>query len=369
MLIMVLGNAQTMTIGIFNSKKINAYTISIRQGKYLLECDGEKFGEYKKNYIFHVSRNGDKIEVRGKNNLIGIFKEVKLSESNQKSIITIKGVNPNTKAVEYEESVYFKVDGQRLRAINHVDLEKYIAGVIEAEGGISAKLEYYKAQAVLIRTYTIKNIYKHAEEGFNLCDGVHCQAYHGRNSYNKDIYRATLETAGEVLIDADSILVMSPFHSSCGGRTNTAGNYWQSDLPYLQTVNDPFCSSHKDFYWQKDISLMDWFAFLRSKGISNPDNYTSFAEPKRQKYFLETPSKISLRQIREQFKLRSTYFSFHKSGSKISFRGTGYGHGIGMCQIGAMQMAQVGYSYLDIIHFYFQHVNITDYREMELHRY
>lgn len=361
--------AQTMQFGLFNSKNINAYTVSVRSGKYLLICDGEKYGEYKKNNIFLISRQGFKIEIRDKKNIIGVFRDVKLSHASSDAIFTLKGVNPATESREYDESINFNVYLNKLRAVNHVDLEKYIAGVIEAEGGINAPLEYYKAQALLIRTYTIKNIYKHAEEGFNLCDEVHCQAFHGRSARNPEIYQATKATAGLVLMDTDSVLVMSPFHSSCGGETSSAGIYWQSDLAYLKSVNDPFCVAMRNYNWEKEIPLMDWFSFLKGKGISNPDNYTNYKSNGRQKYLINTTHKVTFRQIRDKFKLRSSFFSISRKGSKIVFSGKGYGHGIGMCQIGAMEMAKVGYTYVDIVHFYFQNVQITDYREMELHRY
>jgi stage II sporulation protein D len=360
-------NAQTMQISIHDNVGMNTLTVSIREGKYYLECDGEKYGEYKKNNIFLVSRKKDKIEIRDKSNLVGIFNEVSIKPDKKVGILTLKGVLPSIGSNEYDDALIFRITDNRLKVINFIDLEKYIAGVIEAEGGINAPYEYYKAQAVLIRTYTIKNIYKHAEEGFNLCDQVHCQAYHGRNARNENIYKATVATSGEVLIDEDSVLIMSPFHSNCGGETSSAGIYWQSDLPYLQSVKDPFCTEQRNAHWEKSISKNEWFAFLKNNGIRNPERYLNFQDSGRQKYFIE--NKITLRQIRERFGLKSTLFSVSPSENEIIFRGRGYGHGIGMCQLGAMEMAKVGYTYLDIIHFYFQHVDITDYREMELHRY
>jgi stage II sporulation protein D len=356
-----------MQIAVNYNIDIQTYTTSIRDGKYYLECDGEKYGEYKKNNIFLISKKRDKIEIRDKRNLIGTFKQVSIKPAKKEGIITLKGILPSTSSHEYDDALTFRVIDNKLRAINMIDLEKYIAGVIEAEGGINASYEYYKAQAVLVRTYTIKNIYKHAEEGFNLCDQVHCQAYHGRNTRNEDIYKATVATAGEVLIDQDSILIMSPFHSNCGGETSAAGLYWQTDLPYLQNVKDPFCREQPNAQWEKSIKKSDWINFLRNMGISKPENYMSFEDSGRQKYFIE--NKITLRKIRERFGLKSTLFSISTKGDQVIFHGRGYGHGVGMCQWGAMEMAKVGFTYIDIIHFYFQNVNITDYREMELHRY
>lgn len=360
-------DAQTIKIAVFNNKKISSYTVSIRTGEYILECDGEKYGEYNMNSIFLISMRGAKIEVRDKNNLIGSFSEVKILAKTKNCILTVKGILPSTDSREYDDSFIFRINEKKLQAINYVNLEKYIAGVIEAEGGINAPFEYYKAQAVLIRTYTIKNIYKHAEEGFDLCDQVHCQAYHGRNAGNENIYKSTMATAGEVLIDQDSVLVMSPFHSNCGGQTSSAGIYWQSDLPYLQSVKDPFCLEQKNATWEKTVNRYDWYKFLKSHGVSNPEKYMTYELSGRKKYFIE--NKLTMREVREKFGLKSSLFSIHTTGNQVIFNGRGYGHGIGMCQWGAIEMANVGYTYLDIIHFYFQHVSITDYREMELHRY
>jgi stage II sporulation protein D len=362
-------SAQTMQISIFNNFDIKAFTVSVQQGKYQLECDNEKYGDYKKNSIFFISRKDDKIEIRDKNSVIGVFSEINLAPTDKECIIMVKGVNPATVSQTYDDAVLFKVSDSKLLAINNVDLEKYIAGVIEAEGGIDAPLEYYKAQAVLVRTYTIKNIYKHAEEGFNLCDQVHCQAYMGRSARNLLIYDATQKTAGMVLIDKDSILAMTPFFSSCGGQTSSAGIYWQSDLPYLQSINDPFCKEQKNSTWEQRIPFSEWKLFLTESGIKQPEKYVSYTALNREQYFINNKTKVAFRQIREKFVLKSSFFSISQQGGEIVFNGKGYGHGIGMCQIGAMEMAKVGYSFIDIIHFYFQNVKTTDYREMELHRY
>ncbi len=356
-----------MQISLLNHKDINSYTVSVREGRYYLECDGDRYGEYKRNNIFLISKRGNKIEVRDKNSLIGSFNDVFIKPETKSGIFTLKGVLPSTESHEYDDALLFKINEGRLYAINHIDLEKYIAGVIEAEGGIDSPYEYYKAQAVLIRTYTIKNILKHAEEGFNVCDGVHCQAYHGRSSRNEEIYRATKNTAGEVLIDADSILVMSPFHSNCGGETSAAGIYWQSDLPYLQGIKDPFCQEQRNATWEQTISRYDWISFLKNKGVKNSEDYLKVDDLGRRKFFIE--GKVTMRDIREKFGLKSTLFSISTKSMEVTFHGKGYGHGIGMCQWGAIEMAKVGYTYIDIIHMYFQQVSITDYREMDLHRY
>ena len=368
----VLLSAQSIKVSLFNSREINSFTVSIEQGKYVLKNGNETLGEYKKGSIFHISRFGNSLEIRDKRNFIGNFSSVEIINTDSKGILNIRPVNPVAKGNEYDDNLLVVCENNRMRLINKLDLEKYIAAVIEAEGGSNAPLEYYKAQAVLIRTFTIKNLFKHAEEGFDLCDEVHCQAYKGMCSQHPEIMEATRSTAGKVLCDPSDILIMSPFHSNCGGITSPAGMVWQKDLPYLVSVKDPFCTHASQATWTHTVSKTEWNSFITGYTKNNIDyqryNF-SYTIPSRTKTILIHGIELNLRTVREHFGLKSTYFSIVDNGDSIVFHGKGYGHGVGMCQEGAMEMARVGYSWLDIIHFYFHDVKVIDYREMELHRF
>jgi stage II sporulation protein D len=337
-----------------------------------LKRGNETMGEYKKGTIFHITRFDNTIEIRDRRNFIGNFQSVEFSCNPNGGILEVKPVNPVGEGREYDDNLKIIISGNKLQMVNKLDLEKYIAAVIEAEGGNHAPLEYYKAQAVLIRTFTIKNLYKHAEEGFDLCDGVHCQAYKGRYSQNPEILEATESTAGKVLLDSDDILIMSPFHSNCGGITSSAGIVWQQDLPYLQSVNDPFCTNSPHATWITSVTRQEWLDFIAGYTKNNLDykryNF-SYATPMRVKSILINGIELNLRAIREYFNLKSAFFSINDDGETITFNGRGYGHGVGMCQEGAMEMARVGYCWLDIIHFYFRDIKVTDYRDMDMNRY
>lgn len=210
---------------------------------------------------------------------------------------------------------------------------------------------------------------KHAEDGFNLCDGVHCQAYKGRLTLHNTILNAARSTAGKVLTDFNSIVIVSPFHSNCGGETSSAGQVWQKDLPYLQSVEDPFCLKSSQSTWTRNIDRSVWIAYINNS-VSNNVNYEnynfSFQVPHRTKLVVINGVEINLRSVRERFLLKSAFFSVEDNGKEIHITGRGYGHGVGMCQQGAMEMARVGYTWLDILHFYFQDVKIVDYRDLDL---
>jgi len=367
-----ISKSQSINISIFNGKDINSITVSIKQGKYLIKNGEETLGEYKKGNIFHISRFGDELEIRDKRNFIGNFKSIEIASTTGNGILSVKPINPIADAREYDDNLILLCIKRSLELINKVDMEKYIATVIEAEGGNSAPSEYYKAQAVLIRTFTIKNMLKHAEDGFNLCDEVHCQAYKGRLTLHNTILNAARSTSGKVLIDNNSVVIVSPFHSNCGGETSIAGQVWQKDLPYLHSIKDPFCLKSSQAIWTRDIDRSKWISHINNS-VSNNVNYEnynfSFKVPHRTKLVAINGVEINLRSVRERFLLKSTFFSVEDTGKEIHITGRGYGHGVGMCQQGAMEMARVGYSWLDIIHFYYQDVKIADYRDLDLSQF
>ena len=105
--------------------------------------------------------------------------------------------------------------------INNCDVESYIAGVVKAEGGSGRNKEYIKTQAILARTYMYRYFDKHLSDRYNVCDNTHCQAFNGLSA-DSVINRAAIETRGLVILDRDSILIISAFHSNCGGETSAS---------------------------------------------------------------------------------------------------------------------------------------------------
>jgi stage II sporulation protein D len=129
-------------------------------------------------------------------------------------------------------------------------------------------------------------------------------------------------------------------------------------------VRDTFCINARNAHWEKEVNKKIWIKYLRKK-IPQLDstglirNY-NFAQPQRIRDFIVRDIKIPLKEIRSDFNLKSTYFSVEDAGETLIFKGKGFGHGIGLCQEGAIRMAKTGYSYSDIIHYYFKNVNIVN---------
>lgn len=246
--------------------------------------------------------------------------------------------------------------------INICGTETYIAGVVQAEGGRGKHEEYIKTQAVIVRTYLFRYFDKHIADRFNMCDDIHCQVYKGLSG-DTVIISAVNETRGQVITGSDSVLIISAFHSNCGGETVPAEDVWLTPQPWLKKVTDPFCTSSRNSKWQKSISLNEWLGYLKRMGYNADENNASsfnFSQLTRMVDYTTADFSLPLKQIRADLGLRSTFFSVSAEGDSVIFRGRGYGHGVGLCQEGAMVMAEKGFNYRQIIDFYYSGVWITD---------
>ena len=132
---------------------------------------------------------------------------------------------------------HFKVinDGLRLTVINDIPLEKYLQGVVPSEMPSSWEHEAHKAQAIAARSYAIANKGKRAKYGYDLKDTPEDQAYGGASAEKTNTNDAVSETAGIVLVCQGKI-ISAYYSASAGGRTNTGGQVWSRDLPFLKSV-------------------------------------------------------------------------------------------------------------------------------------
>jgi stage II sporulation protein D len=253
-------------------------------------------------------------------------------------------------------------DFETLFFINITDVDKYISGVVMAEGGSGKNLEFFKTQAIIARTYMYKYFGKHLSDGYNVCDNTHCQAFNGLSS-DTLLNIAALETRGQVILDKDSVLIISAFHSNCGGETSSSNDVWLSDQPYLKSVFDPYCKASRNAVWQKSFPENEWVGYLRRSGDMEQINdlsELSFTQEERLTDYKTGSFSVPLRTIRTDLNLRSTFFSVYANGDSVILKGRGYGHGVGLCQEGAMVMASKGIKYKDIISFYYSDVIISD---------
>ncbi len=362
-LISAPAKSQKISVSLHNELNLQTLLITPVSGEYTIITEDGNFA-LSPNQIIYISRVGDSVRVRDMASNFGTWKRISIVGHTDKDVIRVNSIAPSSPARVYDDNLAFYVDFNRLMAINILDIDKYIAGVVEAESGPNAHIEFYKAQALLARTYAMGHLDRHKGEGFNLCDQVHCQAYKGKSTRNPDILKATKETHGQIVIDAKNDLIVGAFHANCGGQTANSGDVWVTPQNYLVSVPDSYCKGQPSSSWEVRIPLETWRTFLESKGVPAESMQPSqfIFTPKGREYsYVVAGKSIPMTEIRTYFGLRSAYFTVEVSGGAIRLRGRGYGHGVGLCQDGAMQMARRGKSYQEIIQHYFQGVSVVEY--------
>ena len=368
MLIFLLGIsipsfAQQMHIGVLRDYKTQRLVFSYNNGSYSIYGDSTDFGSILPNEFIEVSysENGKVLLKKGITEL-GIFSKIFITQNYPNTSITLTSKQPIVKDRKYKDDFEVTAGTEALLILNLVDLNNYLAGVVESEGGPGRELEYYKVQALMSRTYALKYNNRHIKEGFDLCDRVHCQAYHHMLKYTPIIDSAVQQTKGIVMMDEKGELLDSYFHANCGGQTSEAEIVWNKSVPYLNSFKDTFCIYTKQATWEKRVSQNKWQNFLIYKyNYPHTDSLYgglifTFVQPQRLAFYQNPTLGIPLRDLREEFDLKSTYFNCYPEGSDVVIRGRGFGHGVGLCQEGAMKMAKYGYNYLQIAQYYFPNV-------------
>lgn len=357
-------NANTVNVRILTTKVVRSFIFSPLGGSYVLFGDGRELTDFDPTGIFQMTIEGDGIRLKTFEKDLGKFYNIKMIAKETDASFKIKSIIPQTKVRTYDGNVEISIgpDNSQFLLVNSVNMENYIAGVVESEGGRGSSAEYYKIQAILCRTYLLAHLNRHIQEGFEICDDVHCQAY-GSKATDDDIVKAVLATKGQVVVDNNLNLITAAFHSNCGGETCNAEDVWSVSKSYLKSVKDTFCTSQSQAHWQREIPLEDWKVYLQLKNSKDKNStiITSFNQASGRAVFLQDKGlKIPLKNIRSDFKLKSTFFSIEQNGDSVKFRGRGYGHGVGLCQEGAMHMARLKYSYEYILHYYYKDVSLVD---------
>ncbi|ABI69665.1 stage II sporulation protein D [Syntrophomonas wolfei subsp. wolfei str. Goettingen G311] len=248
-------------------------------------------------------------------------------------------------------------------------LEEYIQGVVAAEMPASFELEALKAQAVAARTYTFKKLIDGRKYALNadLSDNIYeCQAYisweefgerhpQGKQQWQKKIEQACNETRGEIMLyQGEPIDAL--YHSTCGGRTESALESWGKDIPYLHSTTCNYCR-HSKYY--ESIQVFSSGELQKLTGVSNAEAIKILTKtPSGRSKKLQLDDRlISAEEFRRIFQLPSTCLSLKKQKNNLLIISKGYGHGLGMCQYGANGMATQGKNYHDILGKYYKDID------------
>jgi stage II sporulation protein D len=360
--------AQPVDVGLFQDHLVQAAVVYCSSGNYQLLLEGEVRHRLQAGDILYLTLEDGKVKVLDAGQDFGFASHVELRSLTNQSVFRLRSLNPEIDSRMYDDNLVVIPADRYLTLINRVDMDKYLAGVVEAESGSNADKEFYKAQSILCRTFALKTMDRHASEGFSLCDVQHCQAYKGKSQMNPEILEAIIETSGLVLADYNFKLITAAYHSNSGGQTQRASDVWLSDVDYLQSVVDPYSLHQSHAKWQDTISFEAWKVYLLKNGMSSvnriPDEIIYVEQMQRKKYFILDKDSIKMTKIREDWGFKSAFFDMFPDGDSVLVWGKGFGHGIGMSQEGAMKMARDGFTYQDILQFYFHEVRLMDYRDL-----
>lgn len=288
--------------------------------------------------------------------------------------------NSSVAARPYSGALQIYVEGHSFGVINLAPVEDYLAGVLAAEMP-QAELPALQAQAVVARTYIIKNWQRHSKDGYQFCDLTHCQTYKGMADITPTIRQAVTSTADEILT-FDEQPIEAYYSSTCGGTTADDAGVWANaeDQPYLKSIADSakhaeFCSSSPHYRWRARLSA-DSLHQIWQRRLGDPITsiiITKKSSDGRVRELALMGSSLHL-VSGEDFRtvtcrafgwntLKSTWFDVQIEKRAYLFTGRGLGHGLGLCQYGAMEMARQGYSYRKILRHYFPGTEIRKYNE------
>jgi len=256
-----------------------------------------------------------------------------------------------------------------------VPLEQYVQHVMMAESGNFQNPEALKAMAVTARTYANKFIGQHAKEGFDFCDTTHCQVFYWR-SVTPPVRAAAEATRGESL-SYQGKPVAAFYNQNCGGTTAAASETWaEVSEPYLSIHQDPFCLTTGGLKWQTTLTHIQINKALSASGSQPPENWQALEISSRNSSgrvrtlnlaggkpaafsFPGSSFRFAVNRAFGSNQIRSDLYDVHNAGGRITFSGRGAGHGVGLCQAGAEEMARQGKSYKEILSFYYPGTQVT----------
>jgi len=261
--------------------------------------------------------------------------------------------------------------GYNLTAVSIVNLEEYLCGVVGSEMPTRWPLDALRAQAIAARTYAVYQLKTRSRAGdYDLTNGQECQVYTGLKNENKRVRRVVIETRGHILTH-DWKVFQSYFHSTCGGGTVKAKDvFGDPDIQPLSGAECTYCESSPAYSWTVTFSKNDIRKKLLGRNIKvgpikkitilNADHTGRATDLE-----IETASakhKIGAYRFRlavGSMKIKGTRMTITDAGDSVTFSGKGFGHYLGMCQFGALGMAEAGYNAAEILSHYYPGSELT----------
>jgi stage II sporulation protein D len=268
-----------------------------------------------------------------------------------------------------------------LRVTLQIPSEDYVAAVLAAEAAPDEPQASLEALAIAARTFALENLRRHKAEGFDLCDSTHCQALH-LGPVRPSITAAVRDTAGITLWNGTHRASIY-YTQHCGGISEDATARWDNrHVPYLISHVDPYCLRHSSGAWQTHLSLSEIKQITAQQHWEIPSPITGvrilqrtgsgrvklllFSGSPRDKSLSASSLRFAVNRTLGWNRIRSDLYTVTLTGDGLQFNGRGYGHGVGLCQMGAFQMASEHHTSAEILSFYFPttHPGLTSAGEL-----
>ena len=309
-------------------------------------------------------------------NVLSAQRQGSLRPAKEPNLITLYTENGSQR---YRGTLEFRADEKGLTVINELPIEEYLSGVVPAEMPATWPAQALKAQAVAARSYVLAQLGTDRKGGFDVLATQDSQVYKGYAWENPATNKAVEETRGEVLTFR-GLPVEAYFHSSSGGFTENSEDVWKYSLDYIRAKVDPNDRNNTYYNWQVSYTQKQLIDQLNCKGyqfreigdLNEQERTSTGARVKRlaikglNKEGVSVVEEVyNADQVRLALGLKSAFFTMEKEFDrqqklvKITFRGNGWGHGLGMSQYGALTLARQGYSYQDILQYYYSGVTIA----------
>ncbi|MDP3089469.1 MAG: SpoIID/LytB domain-containing protein [Nitrospira sp.] len=253
--------------------------------------------------------------------------------------------------------------GKGLLVINQVDLEEYVKGVVPAEVNSTWHREMLKVQAVAARTYALYQHMLSASRDYDVAASIQDQVYRGRQGVDARVQEAVESTRG-LVVTHDGAPIYAAFSSTAAGITEDAMVVWSKDLPYLKGVECPFDVASPYYQWKASFRVTTLERNLRHQGFSvgtiatmTPVGFSRAGRVSKLR-ILHSKGELILRgeDLRKAVGytvVPSTQFTIESMGQDIVLAGYGAGHAVGLCQWGAKELAELGYSFSSILRYYY----------------
>ena len=340
------------TVRVAIKSKVSSVTVNINgPGSYYDQTSGTYMGRFAKVINAKITVENGFLAINGN---VGQGKY----RASRVMMIPEEGALINVDGVNYRGQMEFISNGSTLTVVNHLGLEEYLCGVVPKETFASWPTEALKAQAICSRPYTIAKCEEHDQKDFDLTSPGD-QLYGGASAEAASTTKAVYDTAGNYL-EYNGKPLLTFFHTCCGGATEDGEKIFTYVRFYPSGVTSPYCNGCKHYVWEYSISAADLAAKLKAAGYK-PGNAAPLQITKRFKSGRVAEIQIGSAVLNgEQLRkavgydvIKSTRFSVSLSGSVYTFKGNGWGHGVGMCQWCTKGMADQGINHEKMLeHFY-----------------